>query len=144
MVAKKLKIWIILFACVVFSAVHLDNTDRKSLIPVNKLRLAQKLRENIKNRFQKKYIGSLLKRARKKKVKKLKVGDVVLVEVENRKRLTWPVARILEVYTGADGNERVAKIKVSGGGELVRPFQRLYHLELDDEEDRRELAARFC
>ncbi|GBL73761.1 hypothetical protein AVEN_230737-1 [Araneus ventricosus] len=60
----------------------------------------------------------------------LKVGDVVLIGHDNLRRIDWPLCVILEVYPVKDGDgERVARIKTSQG-ERIRPFQRLYPLEV--------------
>jgi hypothetical protein len=59
----------------------------------------------------------------------LKVGDVVLVGADNKKRWEWPMAKILELIPGKDGTVRVAKIKTSTG-EWMRPLQRLYPMEV--------------
>ena len=59
----------------------------------------------------------------------LKVGDVVLVLRSDSPRAHWPLARILEVYKGKDGNIRSAKIQVSDKS-YVRPIVKLCPLEL--------------
>ncbi|KAJ8875531.1 hypothetical protein PR048_023426 [Dryococelus australis] len=40
----------------------------------------------------------------------------------------WPLARV-EVYPGGDGNASITKVKTFSG-ELVRPVQRIYPLEI--------------
>ncbi|KAF8770927.1 hypothetical protein HNY73_018403 [Argiope bruennichi] len=59
----------------------------------------------------------------------LEVGDVVLIGHDNIRRIDWPLGVILEVYPGKDGVPRVARIRTSHG-ERIRPFQRLYPLEV--------------
>ena len=59
----------------------------------------------------------------------MKVGDVVLVLMSDSPRAHWPLARILEVYKGKDGNIRSAKIQVSDKS-YVRPIVKLCPLEL--------------
>jgi len=61
------------------------------------------------------------------------VGDVVLVEEENKPRGLWKLGRISGLITGKDGHTRGAILHVpsSGGdGVLQRPIQRLYPLEI--------------
>lgn len=53
---------------------------------------------------------------------------MVLIGSDNKKRVDWPLAKIVEIYKGRDGVSRVAKVKTQNG-ELVRPFQRLFRLE---------------
>ncbi|XP_050500156.1 uncharacterized protein LOC126880374 [Diabrotica virgifera virgifera] len=57
------------------------------------------------------------------------VGDVVMVGSDNVKRINWPMGKIIEVYSGQDGIQRVAKVKTKNGV-LVRPCLRLYRVEL--------------
>ncbi|GFY18190.1 uncharacterized protein TNCV_2045961 [Trichonephila clavipes] len=59
----------------------------------------------------------------------LDVGDVVLTEHDNVRRIDWPLGVALEVCSGKDGVPRVARIRTSHG-ERIRPFQRLYPLEV--------------
>ena len=59
----------------------------------------------------------------------VKVGDVVLIENEGKRRISWPMARIIEVHPGRDGHIRVVRLKTSSG-ELIRPIQRIFPLEI--------------
>ncbi|GFY15091.1 hypothetical protein TNCV_4493441 [Trichonephila clavipes] len=45
------------------------------------------------------------------------------------KGLIWPLGRVIELYPGKEGNERVSKLRVANGF-AVRPLQRLYPLEM--------------
>lgn len=65
--------------------------------------------------------------------KTLKVGDVVLVEDDTIKRIGWPLARIEQLFPGKDGVPRVAKVRTVNGS-MMRPIQRLYPLEVDQDE----------
>ncbi|KAF2888908.1 hypothetical protein ILUMI_17265, partial [Ignelater luminosus] len=60
----------------------------------------------------------------------LRVGEIVLVENDNQKRLDWPLAKIVETITGKDGEIRVVRLKTANG-ELVRSVQRIYQLEIN-------------
>ena len=88
----------------------------------------QKLRELLRSRFRKEYLAELTQFRNNKNRGSIKKGDVVLIE-NDKKRIHWPLGKIIEVFPGKDGNERIARIKVSDG-EIVRPFQRLYNLEI--------------
>ena len=72
---------------------------------------------------------SLLLQLKGKPGYKIQIGDVVLIEDENRKRVLWPLGQIIQVYPGNDGEVRVVKVKTSKG-ELVRPVQKIYPLEV--------------
>ncbi|UYV61853.1 hypothetical protein LAZ67_1006857 [Cordylochernes scorpioides] len=77
------KIWITLFTCAVYRAVHLELVE----------------------------------------------GEVVLIGQDDQKIIFWPLGRILELYPGKDGRERVARVRTATG-EFVRPLKRLFSLEL--------------
>ena len=68
----------------------------------------------------------------KKGISSVKLGDIVLISIENTKRLNWPLGRIIKIFTGADGKERMVKVKTSKG-ELLRPLERLYPLEISED-----------
>ncbi|KAF2891625.1 hypothetical protein ILUMI_14549 [Ignelater luminosus] len=60
------------------------------------------LREELKARFRKEYVGFLRQHTSNRTVK-LKDVNVVLVEAEGRKRLDWPLGMIMKAYPGKDG-----------------------------------------
>ncbi|GFQ83890.1 hypothetical protein TNCT_669891 [Trichonephila clavata] len=62
----------------------------------------------------------------------MKVGEIVLVENPN-KRLYWPLAKVLKLLMGRDGNIRTLRLKC-GNAEIIRPVQRLFPLEIQPEE----------
>ena len=107
-------------------APDIDQIDEKSLNL--RVKYIQSLREALKQRFRKEYLANLVQYG-KRKVCDLKVGDVVIVELENKKKLLWPLGKIIELYEGADKQCRVAKIKVNDHC-IVRPLQRLIPLEV--------------
>ena len=88
-----------------------------------------KLKEELRSRFRKEYLAQLVHRGKSKKIVEFQVGDIVLVGSDNKKRQDWPIAKIIELIPGSDGNIRVAKIKTASG-DFVRPLQRLYPLEV--------------
>ena len=58
----------------------------------------------------------------------VRAGDIVLIHQDMKKRISWPLARILELIPGKDGVIRVIRLKTTDG-ELTRPLQRLIFLE---------------
>ncbi|GIX86862.1 hypothetical protein CEXT_128911 [Caerostris extrusa] len=70
--------------------------------------------------------GVLDKRILFKKAKatcqELKVGDIVLIELENKKRVMWPMGKIEKIYSSRDGASRVVQVRTSSGC-LTRPIQ---------------------
>ncbi|XP_073962937.1 uncharacterized protein [Choristoneura fumiferana] len=107
----------------------LDQLDHDSLN--RRLRYLHKLRGDLRERFRNEYLGMLIQKG-KERDSNIKVGDVVLVETD-AKRIKWPLGVILEVYTGKDGNARVARVRTADG-EYTRAYQRLYPLEVQPDE----------
>ena len=93
----------------------------------------QKIKQDLRQRFRNEYLGALTHQKRKgQNCKTLRIGDVVLVGSDNAKRIDWPLARIKELYIGKDGHIRVARL-ITATGEMSRPIQRLYPLELNND-----------
>lgn len=90
------------------------------------------LRVQLRNRFRKEYLALLVHKGKMKKEHKLEVGDLVLIGADNKKRLDWPMGRIVE-FLGKD-QARVAKVKTMGGM-FLRPVQRLYPLEISSSKE---------
>ncbi|GFY57908.1 DUF5641 domain-containing protein [Trichonephila inaurata madagascariensis] len=78
----------------------LDILDRNKLLVCK--RFCQELREQMRSRFCKEYLGQLIQRHGQKNCE-LKVGGIVLVGCENLRGVNWPIARVLELSTGRDG-----------------------------------------
>lgn len=89
------------------------------------------VKRDLKIRFKKDYIALLVSRNSKKGTRPLKVGELVVVAYDNKKRSQWPLGRILELMPGADGVALVAKVKTRAVL-LIRPVQRLHALEADN------------
>lgn len=100
------------------------------------LKLCQTLREALRVRFRKEYLGQLQHHAGQKE-RTVKVGDVVIVEDDNRKRLEWSLGVVVEVYPGRDGRIRKAWVKTKDGF-FVRAVQRLFLMEVAEPEKKDE------
>lgn len=105
------------------------------------------IKEELRSRFRSEYLGQLVQRSKPTQDIEFKVGDIVLVVDDTRKRLEWPMARIIELIPGNDDKIRVAKIRTKNG-ELTRSLQRLVHLEVRTNEiniskDAVKMAARI-
>nr|XP_042912778.1 uncharacterized protein LOC122272830 [Parasteatoda tepidariorum] len=106
----------------------IDEIDAKELSRRAKYR--QQLRNDLRNRFRNEYLGQLrLYSVKNKRFDKVNVGDLVLLEEANKKRIHWPLAKIVEVLPGKDNVIRLAKVKTENSV-FLRPVQRLYPLEL--------------
>ncbi|XP_035226771.1 uncharacterized protein LOC118199092 [Stegodyphus dumicola] len=78
--------------------------------------------------------GELRQQAIKKgKFQQLQVGDVVLLEDSQRRRIHWPLAKIVELFPSKDGIVRLARVKTRNGI-LLRPVPRLFPLEISTSE----------
>ncbi|GBN53763.1 hypothetical protein AVEN_128849-1 [Araneus ventricosus] len=60
-------------------------------------------------------------------------GDVVLVE-STAKRINWPLGKVVQLIEGKDEVVRLVKIHTKQG-DLLRPIQRLYPLEVNSPND---------
>ena len=94
----------------------------------------QKLMFELKQRFRNEYLSQLVQRNKEKKVQVPEIGDIVLVGDDDKKRIHWPLAKIIELLPGKDGVVRVVRIKTQTG-QLVRPIQKLYPLEVSKPKD---------
>ncbi|GFW27014.1 integrase catalytic domain-containing protein [Trichonephila clavipes] len=54
-------------------------------------------------------------------------------QLHNTKRLNWPLGRVIDLFKGKDNIERVVRLRVANG-EIIRPIQRIYPLEIDSAE----------
>ncbi|GFT13562.1 uncharacterized protein TNCV_3830421 [Trichonephila clavipes] len=59
-----------------------------------------------------------------------RVGEIVLVGNDSKKCINWPLAVIVELVPGRDGNIRNVKVKTQTGV-LLRPLQRIFPLEIN-------------
>lgn len=99
-----------------------------------RFRYRQKIRDALRQRFRSEYLGALSHRVgRQRKTREIRVGDVVLIGDDRSKRVDWPMARVKERIMGKGESCRVLRLTTSTG-ELVRPVQRVYPLELSDDE----------
>jgi len=97
------------------------------------------LAQQFMNRFQMGYIQELRERQKWNQASPpLKVGEIVIVEMPNKKRLEWPLARVLEVHEGKDGHVRSATLWCKEGY-MTRPVQRLVSLEIVGESPDKDL-----
>lgn len=104
-----------------------DAVDHKSLNRRVKYRLA--LQKDLRKRFRSEYLGMLIQRPKLKKWSTISVGDVVLIGSDNQKRINWPLGRVTKLIPGKEGIIRLVKLRTARG-EILRPIQRLFPLEI--------------
>ena len=80
-------------------------------------------------RWSREYLPTLQRRQKWLKARRnLTPGDLVLIVDQSVNRGSWPLARVLEVYTARDGYVRSARVATSTTT-LVRPITKLCFLE---------------
>ena len=103
------------------------------------------------NTWSKDYLTSLREKAINlgRKGEGPRVGDVVVIHEDSKKRALWKLGRVVELLKGKDGVVRGAKVKTDSkysGGVIERPLQKLFPLEMgrgevNDKSDDEEAAA---
>ncbi|UYV78540.1 hypothetical protein LAZ67_16001938, partial [Cordylochernes scorpioides] len=93
----------------------------------------KRLLKEFRKRFRSEYLGLLVHHDNSKKQRQLEVGDIVLVEVENRKQINWPMGKITKVFPGTDNVRRLVEVKTKSGF-MKRAVQRLFPLEVPSED----------
>lgn len=117
----------------------IDKVDSMSLNA--RVTYLQRLREELRSRFRIEYLGQLKQRGvTKSPLFTIQEGDIVFVGSDNKKRLDWPLARVVQCCPGKDGEVRVVRLKTADGY-VVRPVQRLYPLELSRNETEKVLQT---
>ena len=119
----------------------------------NELLKREKHLENVLQNFCKRWKAEYLTQLQehhqpsKKDGQSVKVGDVVLIQEDNVKRLNWPIAVIESLLKGKDGNVRAATVRTfNKAGKFTttrRAVQRLYPVEVGDTEREGEDISEF-
>ncbi|KMQ81890.1 bel12-ag transposon polyprotein, partial [Lasius niger] len=86
----------------------LDQIEKTNI--VKRWRHVQKVRENLKQRFRREYLG-FLRSSVTKREDKINVGDIVLIGTDDKRRLHWLLGRVLELFPGKDGIIRLVKLR---------------------------------
>ena len=60
----------------------------------------QTIQRELKERFRKEYLAQLVQRSNEKKRRQSNVGDVVLIESDDKRRVLWPLGVIDELIPG--------------------------------------------
>ena len=68
-------------------------------------------------------------------VRKVNLGDLVLLRQDNVRRLFWPLGRITRLYPGKDHVVRSVDVKMQDGTILKRSVQMLHHVETFESDD---------
>ncbi|GFU53957.1 integrase catalytic domain-containing protein [Trichonephila clavipes] len=66
----------------------------------------RKLIHDFRSRFRKEYLGQLRQKRPGKPGHDVKVGDVVMIEEPSKKRVYWPLGKVISLLPGRDGKVR--------------------------------------
>ncbi|KFM59784.1 hypothetical protein X975_08509, partial [Stegodyphus mimosarum] len=98
-----------------------DFCDSKNLR--RRVRHRQKLFNDLRHRFRKEYLGLLVQnKIQKGPSSELRLGEIVLIGDDVKKRMHWPLARVVRLIPGKDGKVRTVELKTQAGV-LLRPIQ---------------------
>ncbi|GFS97109.1 DUF5641 domain-containing protein [Nephila pilipes] len=98
-----------------------------------RIKYRSKLLKDLRQRFRKEYLGQLVQKHNEKQSRNPPIGEIVLIGDDNKKRLFWPLAKIIELIPRRDGKIRTVKLKTQHGT-VLRPIQRIYPLEIYSKE----------
>ena len=116
-----------------------DHYDSTPLPLESKIRERWKHRQNIVRSFfeswAQNYVNSLQQRAKwQTNSPNLKVGDLVLLELQNIKKHKWPLGRVIEIFTGRDGKVRSVRLTTAIHlSPVTRSVHDIYPLEISTE-----------
>ncbi|GFT95025.1 DUF5641 domain-containing protein, partial [Nephila pilipes] len=98
-----------------------------------RIKYRSKLLKDLRQRFRKEYLGQLVQKHNEKQSRNPQIGEIVLIGDVNKKRLFWPLAKIIELIPGRDVTVRTVKLKTQHGT-VLHPIQRIYRLEIYSKE----------
>ncbi|GFT54286.1 DUF5641 domain-containing protein [Nephila pilipes] len=111
-----------------------DDMEELNSRSLNKrIKYRSKLQKDLPQRFRKEYLGQLVQKHNEKQSRNPQIGEIVLIGDDNKKRLFWPLAKIIELIPGRDGKIHTVKLKTQHGT-VLRPIQRIYPLEIYSKE----------
>ncbi|GFT79643.1 uncharacterized protein NPIL_439901 [Nephila pilipes] len=104
---------------------YLDQIEKTNI--VLRWRYIQKVREHLKQRFKREYLG-FLRSSVTKREDKVNVGDIVLIGTDGKKKAALASRKSTGTFPGKDGIIRLVKLRTEKGN--VLRLIRLYPLEL--------------
>ena len=109
-----------------------EPSSRESKDLRNRAKYLLRCKEALRKRWRSEYVRALRERHNLKhpgKQADLKRGDIVMIKGEEKNRARWKIGKVTDMIQGRDGVVRVVKV-LTANGELERPIQFLYPLEL--------------
>ncbi|GFS70336.1 integrase catalytic domain-containing protein [Trichonephila clavipes] len=112
----------------------LDIDYRDTVNLRKRVRYRQKLLNDLRHRFRKEYLGLLIQNKNKKgPLSEVRLGEIVLIGDDIKKRMHWPLSKVIPLIPGKDGKIRTVELKTRTGT-MLRPIQRVYTLEVQSTE----------
>lgn len=103
-------------------------------VPSNRLtrwELISQVTQHLWKRWATEYLHTLIQRQKWcSPSDNLKVGDIVVLTIDNQPPMSWPLARVTRVMPAEDGVVRIVSVRTSSG-ELTRPVRKLLVLPVD-------------
>ncbi|GFX41311.1 DUF5641 domain-containing protein [Trichonephila clavipes] len=114
---------------------NIEDIEELNSNSLNKrIKYRSKLLKDLRQRFRNEYLSQLIQKHNEKASRDPQIGEVVLVGDDNKKRLFWALAKIIELIPGRDGKIRTVRLKTQHG-KMLRPIQRIYPLEIRSNEN---------
>ncbi|GFX19785.1 integrase catalytic domain-containing protein [Trichonephila clavipes] len=110
-----------------YSVSCIEEVDSQKLSKIIKYR--RKHFDDLRQRFRREYLSEQIQKYNEKSSREPKVGEIVLIGDDNKKRLFWPMVKIIELIPGRDGKIRTVELKIQHGT-VLGPVQRVYPLEI--------------
>ncbi|GFT72888.1 integrase catalytic domain-containing protein [Trichonephila clavipes] len=103
---------------------NIEDIEELNANSLNKrIKYRSKLLKDLRQRFRNEYLSQLIQKHNEKESRDPQIGEVVLVGDDNKKRLFWALAKIIELIPGRDGKIRTVRLKTQHG-KMLRPIQR--------------------
>ncbi|GFQ99237.1 integrase catalytic domain-containing protein [Trichonephila clavata] len=80
------------------------------------------------------YSGEGENKIKKGPLSELRLGEIVLIGDHIKKRMHWPLAKVMRLIPGTDDKIRTVELKTRTGT-MLRPIQRVYPLEIQSKEN---------
>ncbi|GFU93832.1 DUF5641 domain-containing protein [Trichonephila clavipes] len=75
---------------------NLDNLDKINIS--KRYQYQQALRDNLRKRLCDEYLSMLVQRPNRSEARQVKLGDIVIVGSDTKKRLNWPLGKIIGMF----------------------------------------------
>ncbi|GFY27227.1 integrase catalytic domain-containing protein [Trichonephila clavipes] len=95
---------------------NIEDIEELNSNSLNKrIKYRSKLLKDLRQRFRNEYLSQLIQKHNEKASRDPQIGEVVLVGDDNKKRLFWALAKIIELIPGRDGKIRTVRLKTQHG-----------------------------